>query len=101
ALFARCGLEVVRSHDPAALEGAHAVLWRHATPLTSEAFGPSADALLLHDLAAAPAGVEQELLVRFQSAIARQANKRTYALMAVLAAAKVRNLWLRLQELLD
>ena len=34
-------------------------------------------------------------------AIARQANKRTYALMAVLAAAKVRNLWLRLQELLD
>lgn len=101
ALFARCGLEVTRGHDPAALEGAHAVLWRHETPLTSEAFGPSADALLLHDLAAPPAGVAQELLVRFQGAIARQANKRTYALMAALAAAKVRNLWLRLQELLD
>ncbi len=76
---------------------------RHASWRCDEdSMGRTADAVLLHTF---PADGESEatpaVLERFRTQVARQANKKVYALMALLAAAKVRGLWGRLQQLLD
>jgi len=64
--------------------------------------GLTADALYMHCLPADPgAEVEAEVLRRFRTQVAREANKKVYVIMALLAAAKVRGLWGRLLELLD
>ena len=60
------------------------------------------DALYMHCLPADPdAEVTREVLSRFQTHVARQANKKVYVIMALLAAAKGRGLWGRLLEFLD
>lgn len=64
--------------------------------------GLTNDALYMHCLPADPgAEVDVEILRRFRVQVAREANKKVYVIMALLAAAKVRGLWGRLLELLD
>ena len=47
------------------------------------------------------AEVSREVLRSFQLQVARQANKKVYVIMALLAGAKTRGLWSRLPEFLD
>jgi knotted carbamoyltransferase YgeW len=64
--------------------------------------GLTQDALYMHCLPADPgAEVTPEVLRRFQVQVARQANKKVYVIMALLAGAKTKGLWSRLQEVLD
>ncbi|MGE0712695.1 MAG: hypothetical protein AB7N76_09195 [Planctomycetota bacterium] len=97
--------QVARADRLDALAGANAVLWLGGEAagwtLDEARMGATSDALLLHDLGEPVQGVAPELLQRFRGAIARQANKKTYVLMAAMALAKVKGLWHRLQELLD
>jgi ornithine carbamoyltransferase len=88
-----------------ALAGVHALAWLGSGSagwiLDAELMSRTADALLLQDVGQAPEGIAPEVLEGTRGAIARQANKRTYVVMAALAATKVGGLWDRLQELLD
>ena len=64
--------------------------------------GLTSEALYMHCLPADPgAEVDPEVLRSFQLQVAKQANKKVYVIMALLAGAKVRGLWGRLLELLD
>ena len=62
--------------------------------------GLTKDALYLHGL---PADIGAEVIPadmdRFRADVAREANKKVYVIMALLAAAKVENLAGRLQGL--
>ena len=64
--------------------------------------GLTGDALYMHCL---PADIGDEVtpgvIRKFQVPLAREANKKMFAIMALIAGAKVRDLWGRLQELLD
>jgi knotted carbamoyltransferase YgeW len=60
------------------------------------------NALYMHCLPADPgAEVTREILSKFQTQVSRQANKKVYVIMALLAAAKSRGLWGRLLQILD
>jgi ornithine carbamoyltransferase len=62
--------------------------------------GLTADALYLHCLPAdIGAEVSPGVMDRFRVAVAREANKKVYVIMALLAAAKVASLEQRLQAL--
>ena len=62
----------------------------------------TADALYMHCLPAdSGAEVTIEILTTFQTQVARQANKKVYVIMALLAAAKSRGLWGHLLQILD
>lgn len=64
--------------------------------------GLTRDGLYMHCLPADPgAEVAPEVLRRFQIQVARQANKKLYVIMALLAGAKTRGLWGRLLEFCD
>jgi ornithine carbamoyltransferase len=79
-------------------QSAHHPDWR----CDEERMRLTADALYLHGLPGDRGGaVAPSIRERSRVQVARQANKQVYVLMAVLAAAKVRGLWGRLQRLLD